>query len=63
MFTGCRLTDRVGVLVQWMSGAASSAIAFKKLEPIIDLIQSAIFGFAEAQLTTVRAGAWADTKR
>ncbi len=62
LFTACRRADRLGVLVQWMDGAASSAVASETLEPIMDVIPSGIFGPAETHLSTVRAEAWADTK-
>jgi len=62
LFTVCRWADQLGALVQWMDGAASSAVASETLEPIMDLIPSGIFGFAETRLSTVRAEAWADTK-
>ncbi len=61
-FTVCRWADRLGVLVQWMDGAASSAVASETFEPIMDLIPSGIVGFAETHLSTVRAEAWTDTK-
>ncbi len=53
MFTVCRWDDRVGVLAQWMNGAACSATAFTELEPILELVLDGIFASMQAHLATV----------
>ena len=53
MFTVCRWDDRVGVLAQWMNGAACSATAFTELEPILELVLDGIFASRQAHLATV----------
>lgn len=62
MFTVCRWDDRAGVLVQWMDGSASSAMAFTELWPILELIQNGIFASMQAHLATVPTEDWAKTQ-
>jgi hypothetical protein len=62
LFTICRWTDRLGLLVQWMNGAACSASVFEELDPVMGSVLSTIFTFAETHQATVRPGAWADTR-
>ncbi len=62
MFTVCRWHDRVGLYTQWLDGSASSAMAFTKLWPILDLILSGIFAYTQAHLATVPTEGWANTQ-
>ena len=53
MFAVCRWDDGGGMFVQWVNGAASSALAFTELWPVLELIPNGIFAFMEAHLATV----------
>jgi len=53
MFTVCRWDDRVGLLAQWMNGAACSATAFTELWPILELVLDGILVSLQAHPATV----------
>ncbi len=55
MFTVCRWDDRVGLLAQWMNGAACSATAFTELWPILELVLDGILVSLQAHPATVPA--------
>jgi len=62
MFTVCRWDDRVGLLAQWMNGAACSATAFTELWPIVELVLDGVFAAMQAHLATVPTQGWASTQ-
>ncbi len=53
MFTVCRWEDRVGLLAQWMNGAACSATAFTELWPILELVLDGILASLQEHLAIV----------
>ena len=61
MFTICRWDDRVGLLAQWVDGAACSAMAFTELEPILELVLDGILASMQPHLATVPTRGWAGT--
>lgn len=62
MFTVCRWSDRVGLLVRWEEGRVCSAAAFTELWPVLDLVLENIFAAMQARLATVATEGWADTR-
>lgn len=62
MFTICRWDDRVGLLAQWMNGAACSAMAFTELEPILELVLDGILTSMQPHLAAVLTGEWSNTR-
>lgn len=62
MFTICRWDDRVGLLAQWMNGAACSVVAFTDLEPILELVLDGILFSMQPHLAVVPTGDWAGTQ-
>ena len=62
MFVICRGSDRVGLLVDWVDGAAYPAVVFAELWSILDMIASGIFAFNQAHLANVSTEGWANTQ-
>lgn len=63
MFTVCRWSDRVGLLVRWEEGRVCSAAAFTELWPVLELILEGIFSATQAQMATVPTEGWANTRQ
>ena len=62
MFTVCRWSDRVGLLVRWEEGWVCSAAAFTELWPVLELILDGIFTVTQARLATVPTEECAKTR-
>lgn len=61
-FTICGWSACIGLIVHWIDGSGFSAITFAELEPIVDLIPSAVFMGALARLATAPPMDWNNTR-